>query len=178
MELGCGQNVYFGGRGIPTKVDLTCHPQKKAFNRRVRKEKPQRTPSKSLSCSSQRGGLSLRARRLFFANSAVKSFLSVLASSAPPGLGHFRQSSTACAVGCILSPLRGLSVVYSSHLRGLPCTGGSGSFLRERGCQTRCQELIGEIPNGNNRDRCRAFHFAGASKADADEHERPDADHV
>ena len=172
MELGCGQNVYFGGRGIPTKVDLTCYPSEKAFNRRVRKEEPQRTLSKSLSCSSQ------RTPRPFSAYSAVKCFLSVLASSAPPGLGHFRQSSTACAVGCILSPLRGLSVVYSSHLRGLPCTGGSGSFLRERGCQTRCQELIGEIPNGNNRDRCRAFHFAGASKADADEHERPDADHV
>src|ERR1700687_2954379 len=127
MELGCGQNVYFGGRGIPTKVDLTCYPSEKAFNRRVRKEEPQRTLSKSLSCSSQ------RTPRPFSAYSAVKCFLSVLAFS---------------AVG--------------------------SRFLREHGCQARCQELIGEIPSCHNHDRGRAFHFAGASKADADEHESPE----
>src|ERR1039458_8148593 len=60
------------------------------------------------------------------------------------------------------------------------CAAGEGRslLLRESSSEPCPCELVDEVPGHNNADRRRALHFAGASKANAHQHDRPDVDQV
>src|SRR5207248_5652066 len=83
-----------------------------------------RAPSVSRGHSCPRFVPSLRDSNLFAADPALPSACENR-SSAPTGLAHFPLSPRACALGCILSPLRGWILPGQSEIefltQTLPC---------------------------------------------------------